>query len=420
MILNMEKVMTLAAALHHRYRQDAPNGIRNRADAEEFLSSHSAFDVDDFTNFGRYNRDGYGDYYYRGPLQALGIWEVVDGEIRFSPLGEEVASLFLRAARGSQELFLKKRLSDRILEKLSGCCFCAESIPMKEKRVWQKIFFAFTRPSKRGRLEIDQEAFTKFKQEGLEHSEFNVGDEPSTESNFQLNAETALLAADEDLQVSMNRALGRRYTLLMFLNIISEAMPPISDLDQTIRDGIYYKQVFTGKRVKSIDFGKTDGIRALWEVYVHNLYYISFLEFAFYLFLEALKKKPFGIPDEEVASKFNVYTICEAIKSLGVSKAEPDGKIEEIDTNMRNIIGDAKTSLQTPLNERKIFLNLLGEASAEEEVANLILLALLLRHRFGSFTSKQLAVSRKGEHLLGPAAPQRVYSSLLDETIPFF
>jgi|AGTN01.1.fsa_nt_gi hypothetical protein len=50
-ILNIEKVATLASAYHHLNDRSAPNGIRNRRSARDFIRRRSSLSINRFVEF---------------------------------------------------------------------------------------------------------------------------------------------------------------------------------------------------------------------------------------------------------------------------------------------------------------------------------------------------------------------------------
>ena len=128
-ILHIEKIVTMVAALHHINDSSPPNGIRSRDYAKEFLlQANDSFQVNQYTRFGRENKIGYGNYYYRGPLATLQICGKKGNEYIFSAIGDQVVDLFGKVVGTNVKLLLKNELTKSDLAELSNLCFCPNEI----------------------------------------------------------------------------------------------------------------------------------------------------------------------------------------------------------------------------------------------------------------------------------------------------
>lgn len=410
-ILDMEKVVTLAAALHHLNDSSPPRGIRNRQSAKTFLQTHRSIRINQFTNFGRNNRIGYGNYYYRGPLATLRICGRENDKIVISEIGERIVKAFEDVVPNKTDLLLKNHLSRKELSKLSVLCFCADRISSAERKLWRIVFFGFTKPSKGFSLYFDHEEFIKFGQGKMKFYDISI--------DGKLNIEDYLRDLEKldvfyyNLQEFVKTALARRYTLFMIMKIINETKPIVSGeaLNQIIRDCIYFNQFDEGGNVKVIDFGPLRRFIKLWESYVHNLYYINFFEFLFEILLKKLANYPMGTTIQKVISSFDTEEVVKGLQNIGVYVLDRDPEIKEIDSYIRERLSK-KTSLDIKPNEKQVFLNVIQRKTFEKELANLIVLFLLLKYRFENFSQMQRKACEFHESRLYSLRPSSVYHSL--------
>jgi len=420
-ILDMEKVLTLIAAMHHDNDPNSPKGIRNKRDAAEFLSHHETIDLDKFTRFGRNNKEGYGNFYYKGPLKTLRILWRENDNIRFSSIGKRIAMLIDNLSPMAT-VFLKKRFSKQELSKLHSFCFCDEKILAEERKIWRMVFFGFTNLTKDGDLRIDFASYKDFKEGRLVISPtlslpLGISEEVSLQTDKEAVLEKILA---QDHQKIEERIYWRRYTLFLIMKIIAEAEPEIGELNQTIRDAIYFRQVFTKNgKIKNLDFGQLEGVRRLWEVYVHNLYYISVFEIIFRILLEKIREKPLGITLDAIVSSFDLREIKRTMEKWGIIIKDPDPEITQIENKVKSIVSE-RTNLWNFLNERNLFLKSLKSTSYEERLANLLLLLTLLKHRYESFSEEQIKVLSYRESGLFSLKPKIIYSTLLHDKISRF
>jgi len=422
-ILDMEKILVLVAAYHHYNHSNYPKGIRNMGDAINFISKHEVIDVDEFRNFGRNNKIGYGNYYYKGPLAELRILWCEDDNIRLSSVGMKIANTLDNLSH-KKNIFLRKRFSKLELSNLHPYCFCEEMITEDEKEIWRLVFFGFTKFTEDGDLLIDDVSYQNFNQGEIEPiPKLDIISDLQNGHFSQLSIEISQEAPNVDLQKLAKRNLWRRYTLFLILKIVEEAKPNVNNLNQTIRDAIYYKQIYIDDNcVKNINFGKLEKIREYWEVYIHNLYYISAFELIFKIFLDIIKQKPLGTTLDEVISSFNIMEVRDSIIKYGIIVENQDFDINEVDENIRYLFRGKKTSLESYLNERNLILEYANLKSYNERIANLLMLLLLLRYRYKSFNNEQKDALSYIEKMsdLSSLRPSHVYSSILNGKISDF
>lgn len=413
-ILHIEKIVTLAAALHHINDSSPPNGIRSREYAKEFLlQSNESIQVSQYTRFGRENKIGYGNYYYRGPLATLQICGKKANEYIFSEVGEQIVDLFGKVIGSNVDLLLKNRLSKSDIANLSHLCFCVNEIPDDEKEIWRLVFFGFTSPMRGVDLKIDQEELDKFEKGNLQFPKIDL-DEKLTLENYLKDANIFELVSSDNLGEMIKKRLARRSLLFLIMKVIHEVKPSVNGepIDQIIRDCFYFRQFDDGNKIKEIRFGPLENFAELWETYVHNLYYINFLEMFFNLLLDVIKHYPMGITVEDIVKSFDIKEIREHLSAKIQNIPNQTTNIQEIGFYLVKNLGGNKTSLKTEVNEKNIALSARKSVTPEEKIANLLILFLLLKHRFGNFSKRQIKGCDFKEEKLFSVVPKRVYTNL--------
>lgn len=395
-ILQMEKVFTLIAQNHHMGDRNAPRGIRNTESASKFLLHRESVNINELKKFGvgGRNRVGYGEYYYRNPLQILNIFKQTDeGKISSTEIGKEIAKTF--DTIGKTEPFIKTKFSKSQLSRLHSYCLCKKEISKKEQHLWRLIFFGFTNVNGTNNSNFDFHAYEEFLRGKMRIPKWHAFNIPSTSDYLMENLPK--FHADE--------SLSRRYTLLLIMKIIDEANPDDSNLNQTIRDAIYFGQVYKrNKRVKEIKFGKLENFRGIWEVYVHNLYYISVLEGMFHIMLNILESKPHGASLEHILADVKTEKILNFLTNYGVKADEP--KFEDLLLHIQRTLRKQRSNLREKLNERDIFLHSQVAKTTEERLADFWLLLALLKYRHDSFDEKQYELLKVTEEDLLTLSPR--------------
>ncbi len=375
-ILNMEKVFTLICAYHHLGKKDYPRGIRNRQDGEKFLKENEFIDVSNFTKFGRNNKQGYGNYYYTGPLAALQIlWKDENG-IKFSNAGIKLAQIYDRLGHDNEKLFIDGRFEKKELAKLVHHCACKVRENREEIELWRKIFFGFTKKDDSG-INFDEERFNKFME----------------------GKDTIALDATES-----NRL--RRLTLFAIMKIIHEAEPNKSELLQAIRDGFYFREVKKDNDIRRIDYTGLNNIDKQLAVYVHNLYFMDILEYTLSYIVDILKTKPQGATIEDVLNSLDLNQIKKHMGDI-LSIFEP----ERVNTDIvLKKIESFSISLREPINERIIFYDFINSKDKNRVFADLLVLLFLIKRRFNMFDEKQKTIIRDFDN--PDANPEKFYKKI--------
>lgn len=411
LLLSMEKVLALITQYNHQNDKSVPYGTRNTRSASDFLQHNRKrkfININEFTDFGYggNNETGYGTYYYKNPLRILRIvWSEGRNKIRFSKVGESVADLF-ETMRGKEAFFLRK-IPRRKLKSLHPFCLCNARLSKKERNIWRMIFFGFTKWEGENYLALDKQTQNRFRQGKLTF--FRSPQEWYGFSDADLDIDNLQLETD-------SRAIGRRGTLMMIMKIVSATQPEFNEIDQIVRDTIYFRQfVSKSSRVKQISFGKLESLRVLWEVYVHNLYFISAFEEIFAILLKILESEPMGASLAYITSSLKLSSIEDEIKRFRFTLQD----LENVGKQLKDSLGE-KTNLKMTLNERKLFFNALSSETHEKKLANLIALLCLLRYRYSSFTRPQRNVLHDAEASLLSVTPSQFYKYVMKGAIESF
>ncbi len=409
-LLSMEKIVTLITQHNHQDNLSVPYGTRNTMSASDFLhrsANKRSIEIDRYTSFGYggNNKIGYGTYYYRNSLAVLRIaWTDDQGRIVLSEVGEAIANLL------ENFQFKDRMLSDKILKKrlvdLHDFCLCTNAITKDEAEAWKRVFFGFTNVD-RGQLSFHKEKLIEFQRGKLPF--FQQPRDWYTVGKNTLDD----IGSQAELQV---KTVGRRGTLLMIMKVIENSEPVISELDQHIRDALYFRQFLDhNNKVNLIDFGKLESLRVLWEVYVHNLYFTSVLEATFSILLEILQKKPLGASLKDVLSALEMPLIHKEIAKAGYKASTIEELLKQINNKF-----PVKTTLNDEPNERACFVNSIQAETWEETLANLLILLCFLRHRCSVFSKAQLEILNYSEVELQSFAPTQFYESVLKGDIEKF
>ena len=419
----IEKIATLAAGLHHSSDTSPPNAIRNRESAIDFLRmSNEPINVDEYKKYGRNNKIGYGNYYYRGPLVTLQICaKNTAGKYVFSKAGEQIASLFDKIVGKNSSIFLKKELSKKDLLKLESICFCTEKIPVIEQQIWRLVFFGFTLPTSGFGLTFNAEEYRRFEECHLDfpsispHAKYSLDD-------YLKNPDKIDSVLDNNIPEKIKKNIARRSLLFLAMQIINDSNPRRDGepFDQIMRDCLYFHQFLNGSIITKIDFGPLTKYVGSWETYVHNLYYINFLELFFFLLLKSVKLHPFGTNIAEISKFFDTEKIAKFLSANFKTSLSPASSLEEIELCLKKLLGKKKTSLTTALNEKLVAFKARDSLVPEERIANLVLLFLLLKNRFKSFSQIQQKSCGFQEELLFSIVPKKVYGTLSKGNVTTF
>jgi len=406
-IRDLEKILTLASAMHHMEGLPQPNGIRSMKAGMEYLKNHQKIELDKFKNFGKRNEQGWGNYYYRGSIKNLGILWYENNSIKISPSAKEISDIFSIHLKNYQNNLWKKTLSKSDLKNISSICCC--NISKQEQNFWLNIFFGLTRIGKNG-LETDPNKKLLIKNpDELSFEQFQVSEDQIDESAFDEG-----LTNFTETKTNSTRKELRTGSLLMILKIIKESMPTIkrTSLLQIIRDSIYYSQFQTNNSIKSIQFGMLEQYRRYWEVYVHNQYYVNVFESTLSIITKICQEYPLGIEIDYLHKrKVDDDKYLKFINKLGFSATKNDS-IGVLFAQLENILKKKKTSLSNPLNEHKILRLLIVSQSDSEELAMILVLLLLCKYRFSFFDDKQLRMLSYKHDKFASVYPENVYNEI--------
>jgi len=415
-IRDLEKILTLASAIHHLDGLPHPNGIRSIDAGMEYIKNNQKIQLEKFQNFGRNNEEGYGNYYYRGSIENLDILWSENNSIRISPSAKEISKIFSIQLGSYQNNLWRKSLSKSDLKNMSSLCCC--NISKQEQNFWIKIFFGLTQIRKSG-LETDPDKKLILKNpDELSFEKFQVSEDLISESDLDevLTNFTETKSDDTNFSETKSDDTSREMrtgSLLMILKIVKETMPTIERtfLLQMIRDCIYYSQFQTSDSVKSVKYGKLEWYRKYWEVYVHNLYYINILESTLEIITDICQENPLGIDIDDLTYDINDDKYLKFIKKFGFSASKKDS-IDFLFTQVETILMGKKTSLSNPLNEHEILQLLIDSQSDSEIMAITLVLLLLCKYRFSFFNEKQLQILSYKQDKFASVFPENIYREM--------
>ena len=394
-ILDMEKILALVSAQHHE-NNDEPTGIRSigspKEGAKNFLLENSQIDVEKFTSFGRNNRYGYGEYYHRGPLANLDVvWKDKNtNEPIISPAGKEISTIFSEYIGKIKDKIWSKTLTKPDLQNMVSLCCC--SIPTEEQNFWKNVFFGLTTLEKDG-LKIDHEKQLEILDpDGLSFEKFKISEDKITEiSEGEITEDDIILdGLNLEVQEDKDSKTMRQGTLFLLLEIINNSKPG-EKLLQTIRDSIYYSQFQVKDKISPINFNKLESYRKYWEVYVHNLYYVTIFEKALSIIIDISKHNPLGIETDELVSKIDSKKFLDSIRKFGFQIYESDN-VQDVYEKLESVIGGKKTTLSSPINEHDLLEKIRNASDKTETLGLIFILFLLCKYRYSSFHKEELRI----------------------------
>lgn len=413
LILNLEKIFTLISANHHKNSTIA--GLNNINSANELLNKNESFDLENIKEFGGHNIEGYGSKNYKGSLAELEICWNENEEFFISTAGKEISKIFSESIGNVENKLTSKSFSKKDLDDFKHICLCTNE--PTEQQFWKKIFFGLTKKSKND-IDIDNSKKIEIKNPyELTFKRFKI-DEMDT-----INADIDNLFSDFQKDKVENESIEimRTGTLFLILKIIKSSKIEINGelRKQAIRDAIYFSQEIDEEKIGTIDFGKLEPFRKFWEVYVHNLYYISIFDRILWIIIQITKRNPLGISVDGISKKIDLETVVKTISNLGIN-VQPSDSIIEAYSKLSKKLNGKKTTLEFPINEKEIFKNLLRSKNTSESIAGILVLFLLCKYRYSSFDKKQLETLSYKQDPVVNIHPSKMYTDIEQNTISEF
>lgn len=409
-ILDLEKILTLASAIHHLDSGDNPKGIRSIDAGMDFLNENEKIELDKFTRFGNKNRVGWGNYYYRGSIEKLDILWKEEDDLKISPAAEEITNIFAKSIGTKENILWEKTFSKSDLKNLNFLCCC--SLTQDEKNFWKMVLFGMTTSDANG-LRLDYEKKLELiNPDNLSFEKFQISEDEITESDL----DEVLTDLSVEIKEDKTAKEMRTGSMFMLLQIIKDATPTTArtSLLQTIRDSIYYSQFQYEQHSRSIDFAKLDAYRKYWEVYVHNLYYIGIFEKILSIITEIAELNPLGIMVNELTREINSRKILDFIRKLGLNVNESD-TFQSAHKKLEELLKNEKTTLSSPINEHKIIEKLIDSEEHDESFGLIFVLFLLCKYRFSFFSKNQLQILSYKQDKFASVSPNTLYNT--SETI---
>ena len=413
LILNLEKIFTLISANHHK--NSSISGLTNIESAKKFLQENENYNLEKIMDFGGHNTEGYGSKNYKGSLVELEICWNEDGEFFISTAGKEISEIFSESIRNIENKLTSKSFSKNDLEEFNQICLCTNK--SSEQQFWKKIFFGLTKKS-RNDIEIDNSKKIVIKNpyeltfERFKISEVDTinADIDNLFSEFQKNK-----VEDESIEMM------RTGTLFLILKIIKSSKIEIKGElgKQAIRDAIYYSQIIHQEKVNKIDFEVLEPFRKFWEVYVHNLYYISIFDRILSIIIHITKRNPLGIDIDGISNKISLEIVIKTINDLGIN-VHPSESILDVYSKLSKKLNRKNTTLESSINENRILKKLVRSKDISKSIAGILIIFLLCKYRYSSFDKKQLETLSYKQDPVVNIHPSKMYADIEQNTISEF
>lgn len=140
----------------------------------------------------------------------------------------------------------------------------------------------------------------------------------------------------------------------------------------------------------------------------------------FNLLLDSLKAFPNGTTIEEITTLFDFEEVERYVSDNLVRNLDQGFTIQEIDSKLATEFSNRKTSLKDLPNEKLVAFKVRSADSKEEKLANLLILFILVKHRFNLFTEKQKSICYFQEKWWNSILPHITYKELLKVTLRDF
>ena len=338
----LEKLLILAAVTHHGWNLNA-RGIQNVFDrytmSNKWNQGSGFFDLTPkIRNYG-YN------YYNRQMERLKCVWKTLDNKIIITTVCKELASTLEKVP---SHILEGDKVSKEDTEKIQFLCPCTVKENERERSVLEKLFFGFLREENEDWV-IDYEGFEKFMEANEIKLTFNYP--PKNEEDFHIM---------------------RRGTLLLFLKIIGETIPPEDKFRMYVRDAVYFLQ--NRENAELIEYGKLETIRHYWEILHMNVYYLYPLE----KLLEAIQ---YAVKSQDNVMRNELFEIMDLEGNIEALKVDLDIKkdiltLNEVSEAIRSINKKDRTDLTAELNEAFIYDRL--EESNYEKILKWVFLMFSL------------------------------------------
>ena len=355
---DFEKVFILTCLAHHDGDDRDPHlsNVFNKTKFKNNWDKKTFFDL-------KFQINGFAANYYNRQMEILRcawtdelkrpIFSYINKKLARS-LGELPVSFFKNKKFTKSEL---KEMGEQ------GFCICSLEHNLDEIEIMSKLLFGFF-TFKDKNWDIDEEEYELFLNGIL---------------NLDFKAQNDFLF-EEDRILEMN--MRRRNTLFMFLKIIESVNPRNKnnlEFKQYIWDAIYFCQNRNDNA--HIDFGRLNEIRKYWEFFQLNVYYVYVLEKFLDVIQEIIANKS-GIEKDKVLEQLDQDEFNDKLKNILEMELNGSSTIFNVFEALDNINGTSKTSLDSKINESKLFEILYNSRSKEEKLSIILLFLILLHNRY--------------------------------------
>lgn len=356
---NYEKIFILTCLAHHNGDDTNPHlaNVFNKRKFKGEWGKIKNFDLD-------FDINGFGRTYYNRQLEILRCaWTDPLNMPRTSIICTKLTNSL---GPSSTEFFKKKSFTkDELKKGLKGFCICNTKRNDKEKDIMSKLLFGFF-SKKNGEWDIDDEAYNSF-----------MKGEIKLDFKEKLPADVIDF---ENTELIRELSLRRRNTLFMFLKIIKKTTPLVQEFWRYIGDAIYFKQ--NRGNHKFIEFGRLEKVRTYWEYLQLNVYYVYALEMFLDIIQEIIANNQ-GIKKFGVLSVLNRGNFYKYLSKRLEHKINSGSTISDIINSIRRRNKkDAKTSLDSKINESEVFDDVSTENPLENRLGNIVILLCLLYNRY--------------------------------------
>ena len=350
---DFEKYFILVCLAHHNgdYQHPSLRGVFNKTALKSEWEKRTKFNLN-------FRINGFGRIYYTKQLEILRCaWTDIYGT-HISRINTKLAGVLKNLTK---EPFKERNPTKSFLKtKFKGFCICDSERNQEEIDIMSKLLFGFI-SNKNGEWDIDDDEYKSF-MEGKVDLSFKGN---------ELNLEYV-----NNIKELTQR---RRNTLFMFLKIISETQPRYDELRRYMWDATYFKADRRTKKI--INFGRLEKIREYWEYLQLNVYYVFALETILDIIQKIVRKNP-NIKKTELLKVLKESEVYSTLSQLLKEDFSKHSEISDVIQSMRKINRGTLTSLNSPINESKIYDRMEETESLEKKLAYVLIMLLLLANRY--------------------------------------
>ena len=335
----IERIVTVVSAAHHPM-SDNPPGIPEFASKLAELKSWPPKQWTTLYEEYKGGRPPHSEQYYSGPLRDFRmVWIDTTEKIWRSKASTRAAKAYEMARKTPRFLTESHEPTRNELASGTDHCFCGHGVSNEEREIWTHIFLGF-RVGCNESSDIgtdDAKAFT----EGTTDIQGTQNRAISTLLGIETSDEddASLFTTIKEEEGSRTSDILRRYSLLLILAIADQAGIPKETMDQrrqTIRDAVFYNQVWTPDGWAKINLMSLEPTRQVWATLVHNLYHISAMEAILHDLVEASVMHPGGAVLRDLIPEMTPNDFLLIKNATGVD-IKPNSRLIELVSVIREV-----------------------------------------------------------------------------------